>query len=110
MEHVYEQKRLQTVEKMKIENDVYTDEILKNWKGIIMLYRQFEEKNPVLLLDIQEQKVYAYPYNEFKNTLSKISRESLKSQYEEAIANDNFIIFIQDHEKKEFRSYTFTKK
>lgn len=61
------------LEKMQIENDVYIDEILKNWKGIIMLYKQFEKNNPVLLLDIQEQKVYAYPYNEFKSTLSEIS-------------------------------------
>jgi hypothetical protein len=98
------------VGKMQIENDVYIDEILKNWKGIIRLYRQFEGKNPVLLLDIQEQKVYAYPYNEFKRALNEISQESLKTQYEEAIANDNFIIFIQDNEKKEFRSYTFTKE
>ena len=62
---------LQQCIKMQRENDVYLDEVWKHWEGIIMLYRQFEDKNPVMLLDIQEQRVYTYPYNELKRTLSK---------------------------------------
>ncbi|MDP2754103.1 MAG: hypothetical protein Q8P40_06895 [Nitrospirota bacterium] len=95
---------------MQRENDVYLDDVWKHWEGIIMLYRQFEDKNPVMLLDIQEQRVYAYPYNELKRTLSKRSQELLKTQYEDAIANDNFVIFVRDNENKELRSYTFSKE
>ncbi len=61
-----------------------------------------------MLLDIQEQRVYAYPYNELKRTLSKRSQELLKTQYEDAIANDNFVIFVGYNENKELRSYTYT--
>lgn len=95
---------------MERENDVYLDEAWKHLEGIIMLYRQFEDKNPVMLLDIQEHRVYAYPYNELKRTLSKRSQELLKTQYEDAIANDNFVIFVRDNENKELRSYTFSKE
>jgi len=28
---------------------------------ILMFYKRFEEKRPVMLLDLQRQKIYAYP-------------------------------------------------
>ena len=51
-----------------------------------------------------------YPFNEYKKELNKKSQQMLKIQFEEAIVNDNFIIFIRDNENKQLRSYTFTKK
>lgn len=93
-------------------NDVYSDMILEHWNGIIGLYKQFEDKNknPVMLFDIQEQKIYSYPYDEFKKALSKKSQELLKTQYEKAAANDHLVIFVRDNEKKKLRSYTFSKE
>ena len=37
---------------------------------ILMFYERFEDKRPVMLLDIQSRKIYAYPYKEFKADLA----------------------------------------
>ena len=44
-------------------------------------YRLHEEHRPVMLFDIQEERLYAYPYEEYKATLSQRSQESLEKQY-----------------------------
>ena len=49
---------------------------------IITLYRQLADKKPVILLDLQEQRIYAYPYADFSKDLSEKSQRSLKDQYE----------------------------
>ena len=36
---------------------------------ILMFYKRFEGKRPVMLLDLQGRKIYAYPYEEFKADL-----------------------------------------
>lgn len=37
---------------------------------------------PIVLFDIQEQRIYVYPYEEFKNDLSLRSPVALTEQYE----------------------------
>lgn len=93
---------------MSEKTDEYLDMIHKEWGNIIWLYKQFEDKKPIMLFDAQEQKIYAYPNNEFKNNLSKKSQELLETQYEEAIVNDYFVIFVRDSKKEIFRSYSFS--
>jgi hypothetical protein len=44
---------------------------------ILTAYRAFKDKKPIILLDIQEQRIYAYPYKEYKETLSPRSQASL---------------------------------
>ena len=56
--------------------DEYWDAIVKHRDNIINLYLMFEDKKPVLLFDIQDQKVYAYPYEDYKNDLSEIRQVS----------------------------------
>ena len=86
--------------------DEYWDLIVKHADGIINLYLTFEDKKPVLLFDIQDQKVYAYPYEDYKNDLSKKSQGILKKQYEEATKNDEFVIFVRDNVKKKLISFS----
>ena len=40
---------------------------------ILMFYGRFREKRPVMLLDLQGRKIYAYPYEEFKADLGQRS-------------------------------------
>jgi hypothetical protein len=84
----------------------YWDAVGEQWDNIIGLYKQFEDKKPVMLLDIQEQKIYAYPYNDFRSNLSKRSQIQLEEQYEAAILNNEMVVFVRDNEKRDLVSYS----
>ena len=59
-----------------------------------------------MLYDIQERLVYAYPYEQYRAGLSERSQASLKEQYEQAIANGMFVVFVRDNIKKKLKSYS----
>lgn len=42
--------------------DPYWNAILQHWPFIVMLYGQYADRRPVMLFDIQEQRVYAFPF------------------------------------------------
>ncbi len=84
----------------------YWDAVGEQWDNILGLYKRFEDKKPVMLLDIQEQKIYAYPYNDFRSELSKKSQIQLEEQYETAILNNEMVVFVRDNEKKDLVSYS----
>ncbi|NOR78225.1 MAG: hypothetical protein GQ523_07365 [Methanophagales archaeon] len=84
----------------------YWDAVGEQWDNILGLYKRFEAKKPVILLDIQEQKIYAYPYNDFRSNLSKRSQIQLEEQYEAAILDNEMVVFVRDNEKKELVSYS----
>jgi len=87
-------------------SDLYYDLILENYSNILKLYSEFEEKRPIMLYDVLEKRIYAYPYEDYKNTLSMRSQKNLKQQYEEAIQNGDFVVFVRDDKYRKFRSYT----
>ena len=39
-------------------------------EAIRALFERFADESPVMLLDVQEQRVYAYPYREFREGFS----------------------------------------
>ena len=84
----------------------YWDAVGEQWDNIIGLYKRFKAKKPVMLLDLQEQKIYAYPYNDFKSELSKKSQIQLEEQYEAAILDNEMVVFVRDNEKKDLVSYS----
>jgi hypothetical protein len=92
------------------EKDEYINLINENWGHIFRFYKIFEDKNPIMLFDIQELRIYAYPYAEYRKELSKRSQDLLKTQYAEALANDQIVVFIRDNERKKLRSYSFRKE
>ena len=55
----------------------YLDAIQDHWDSIVSLYRQFEDKKPVMVFDLHKQTVYASPYEEFKAELNQKSRLTL---------------------------------
>ena len=75
--------------------------------NILMFYKRFEEKRPVMLLDLQSQKIYAYPYKEFKAELSERSQVMLAADYEKAIAKNKIVVFVRDNENQKLASMLF---
>ena len=65
-------------------SDPYFEAIQEQWQNILALYKTYESKKPIILYDIQEQKIYAYPYKEFKADLSEKSQVSLEHDYKSA--------------------------
>jgi hypothetical protein len=52
-------------------SDPYFEAIQEQWQNIHGLYLTYRSKRPIILYDLQEKKIYAYPYKEFKAELSK---------------------------------------
>ena len=74
---------------------------------ILMFYKRFEKKRPVMMLDLQSQKIYAYPYEEFKAELGKKSQTMLAADYEKAIANNKIVDFVRDNVAQRLASMLF---
>ncbi len=73
--------------------------------SILYLYNRFAAKRPVMLYDIQEQKIYAYPYKKYLKTLTPRSQELLKQQYEQAKEKNQIVVFVRDNLGKKFVSF-----
>ena len=86
-------------------NDPYLDIVAEHWRPIVRLYVAFEDRRPVMLFDVQEMRVYAYPYVEFKTSLSKRSRLLLDRQYNDASRDDKIVVFVRDNEQRKLVSY-----
>jgi hypothetical protein len=89
--------------------DKYIDTIEMHCMRILEIYLRYEEKKPVMLFDVTEGKISAYPYKEFKKELNVRGQESLTKQYNEAHRGDQFVIFIRDSQKKKLMSYSLAR-
>jgi hypothetical protein len=87
-------------------HDPYLDVVYQHRSLIIMMYERYADKKPVILFDVQEQRIYAMPYAEYRAELSKRSQASLKKQYERAMANGEIVTFVRDNRKQKLVSYS----
>jgi hypothetical protein len=76
-------------------------------EAIRMLYERFTDKAPVMLFDVQEERIYAYPYVEFKKDLSTRSQRSLKKQYEQALEENQMVVFVRDNDQQRLVSFSW---
>jgi hypothetical protein len=74
---------------------------------VLRFYKRFEDKRPVMVLELPSQRIYAYPYKEFKDDLNERSQAILKDQYERAVAEDKIVVFVRDNETRRFVSMSF---
>lgn len=74
---------------------------------ILMFYKLFEDKRPVMLFDLQSQQILAYPYEEYKATLSERSQAMLTTRYDEAVAKNKVVVFVRDNETRRLTSMSF---
>ena len=86
-------------------SDPYFKALQDQWQNILALYMTYESKKPIILYDIQEQKLYAYPYQEFKAEMSRKSQALLDSDYKSASALGNMVVFIRDNIERKLVSY-----
>jgi hypothetical protein len=87
-------------------NDPYLDMVYEQWEHILRWYNLFAAKRPVMLFDVQEGKIYAYPYQEFKAELSLRSQAILADQYQRALASNQMVVFVRDNQKRKLVSYS----
>jgi hypothetical protein len=97
-----------------IQQETTTDPLVEaaqnNLPLILALYKIFEEKRPVMLFDLQSQKIYAYPYMEYKANLNERSQAILERQYQEAITEDKIVVFVRDNKSRRLTSMVLNKE
>jgi hypothetical protein len=86
-------------------SDYLEDAALEHWAAIRLLYDRFADKRPVILFDVQEQRLYAYPYVDFRKELNARSQRSLKLQYERANRDGQVVVFVRDNEQRRLVSF-----
>ena len=89
-------------------SDPYLEAIQEQWSNIRGLYSIYDSERPIILYDIQEKKIYAYPYKDFKVELSKKSQASLKQDYESAFTDGSMIVFVRDNIRRKLVSYVMS--
>jgi hypothetical protein len=87
-------------------SDPYFDIIQEQWYNILKLYKMFEDKKPIMLFDVQEQRIYAYPYHDFKVGMNERSQAMLEEQYERALLRGQMVVFVRDNEAEKLISYS----
>ena len=92
--------------KKSLQRDPYWEVVQSLMQDITYCYEQYREKKPVLLFDMQENRIYVYPYLEFKNDLSERSQRLLQDQYERAITDDKIVVFVRDNDARKLVSYS----
>ena len=92
-------------------DDPLFDEMAEHWEQIVAGYKHFEDKRPVMLYGIQENRIYAYLYEDFKNDMSSAkSQASLAEQYELARRAGTMVVFVRDNEARRLASYSMDYK
>jgi hypothetical protein len=86
--------------------DEYWECIREYWPTIHRAYSHFADRRPVILVVIDESRVYAYPRDEFKKELSPRSQASLDEQYAAADSEGEIVVFVRDDTKRRLVSYS----
>ena len=86
-------------------DDPYFRHVEEQWPNIMNLYSICEDRHPIILFDIEEQKIYAYHYEGFQAELSSRSQAILKEQFADALATSKIVIFVRDNENRRLVSY-----
>ena len=88
----------------------YASDIADFWSTIIKAWQEHRNHHPLIECDLLEKKVFAYPANEYINTLSKRTRIKTLHQYEQVTAKGGMMVFIKDPKRRILQSYIFTAK
>lgn len=86
--------------------DPYVALVQEHWAQVTDLYNQFAENRPIMLVDVQDGAIHAFPYDQFTRLLDESSQAHLEEQYARALANRQMVLFVRDVERKVFQSYT----
>ena len=87
-------------------NDPYLEFIRMHWAAITDVYNQFAVHFPIMLVDVQEGEIHAFPYADFLMQLDAASQATVAEQYRRAVATRRMVLFVRDSDRKFFQSYT----
>jgi hypothetical protein len=88
------------------QRDYLLDTVNEQWHNILYAYKQFEDRRPIVLFDIQERRLYVYPYEDFKSEMSAKSQAALAEQYEKAQRQNKIVVFVRDNEQRRLASFS----
>jgi hypothetical protein len=92
------------------ERDELYDAVRGHLPFVVQVYAMHEDDKPVLLYDLQEQRLYVYPYEPFKADLTPPSQASLAEQYEQAVKRDYIVLFVRDSVARKLVSYSLPRQ
>ena len=72
---------------------------------VYQFYQLGGRKDLIMVHQMAEKRIYSYVYNEFRQTLSANSKAALAEQYQETLAENKIVLFIQDDEMRKLKSY-----
>lgn len=87
---------------------LYSDFIAAQWPNIAKLYNEFADRSPVILMDVDEAELHAFPFDRIASVLDEQSRAALEQQYRRAVATRQMVLIVRDKERKQ--TLTFTLK
>src|SRR5690606_20730792 len=87
-------------------HDPYLELIKEQCPSLADTYNRYAEQRPIMLVDVQESVIHAYPYEEFVMLLDAPSRHQVEVQYRRAIDGRQMVLFVRDTDNKVFQSYT----
>lgn len=91
---------------MPRKRDGYFEAVKTHWTMIMRAYALHEDKRPVVLLDVTEERIYVYPYTDYRAELSERSQKTLTEQYERALREGEFVVFVRDNRARKLVSYS----
>ena len=92
------------------ERDYLLDVVYEHWHTILLAYREYEGRKPIVLYDIQDKKVYVYDYEGFMAEMSPKSQPGLREQYEAAMRENKIVVFVRDNEQRRLVSFSMDCK
>jgi hypothetical protein len=69
------------------DSDYLLDAAHKHWRNILKTCRLYDKKKPIILLDIQQQRIHIYPLS--GSEMRRTTRHSLTEQCEKAVEETN---------------------
>ena len=87
-------------------SDPYVVLIQEQWDSITRMYNQFAEEHPIMVVDVKEGEILAYPYDRFLTLLDRRSQMDLEQQYQRAVLNHHMVLFVRDVDQNAFLSYS----
>ncbi len=89
-------------------SDIYFAAVEEQWPNIRALYMTYRRKKPIILYDLQDKKIYTYPYKEFKAELNNKEQELLEKAYKLASTIGEAVVFVRDNAARKLVSFTMS--
>jgi len=84
----------------------YQELIKAQWPHISALYNEHAEQRPVIMMDVDNAELHAFPFDKISEALDEQSRTALTEQYQRAQETRQMVLILRDKEHKQTMTYT----